>query len=229
MGRLRRGTRAAALGTVLLLAGSVQAGDVKGSVRASDEGKQKVVEAVRAPYWQEWNGFIDPKKLPFDYAREVSAVLIGPAATRDATSVSLRDGTLLPSTIVAQHGLPLRIRNDDDFGHELYAEGLKGFDPVETSPGTTRTVQLEQTGVFPLRDRLSPHVRGYLHVVAKLTQVVHPSADGTFVFREVPPGKYTLKIYRGPSEVSQTELEVTSTRELSLDPMALPESPKAGK
>jgi hypothetical protein len=230
MKRATSGTRTAALAVGLLLASHVSAGDVRGNVRANDEAKTKTIDAVRPPYWQEWNGFIDPKKPGVDYPREVSAVLIGSAENRDAATVVLRNGTLSPSTIVAQQGLPLRVRNEDDFGHELYVDGLKGFDAVETSPGQTRTVQLEQTGVFVLRDKLAPHVRGYLHVIAKLTQVVNPGSDGGFAFKEVPPGKYTLKIYRGPGEPTVSELEVLSTKDMQLDPVLLgPLAAKPGK
>jgi len=156
-------------------------------------------------------------------------VLIGAAATRDATTVVMRDGTITPSTIVVQHGTALRIRNEDDFGHELYVEGLKEFAAVPTSSGQTRTVQMDQTGVFVLRDKLAPHVRGQLHVIAKVTQVVNPSADGGFVFNDVPPGKYTLKVFRNANEIASKELEVTSTRELTVEPIALDTAAKAGK
>ncbi|HEY6878174.1 MAG TPA: cupredoxin domain-containing protein [Polyangiales bacterium] len=217
-----------ALTAGLLIAGDVRAGDVKGSVRATEEVKLKSVEGVRAPYWQEWNGFIDPKKGSFDYAREVSAVLIGPQPTKDAVTVVLKNGTLTPSTIVAQIGTTLRIRNEDDFGHELVVDALKGFDAVETSPGATRSILLEQTGAFVVRDRLAPYVHGHLHVIAKLTQVVNPSADGSFAFREVPAGNYTLKVFRGAKEVSTAEVEVGG-KETELDTIPLPPAAADGK
>lgn len=220
-------TRAAAVAVGLFLASQVSAGDVRGTVRTNEELKQKNIEAVRPPYWQEWNGFIDPKKQTVDFPREVSAALIGPVASKDGVTVSLRDGTLTPSTIVAQYGTTLRIRNDDDFAHELYVEGLKGFDAIQTSPGSTRSVQLEKTGVFALRDKLAPYVHGNLHVVAKLTQVVNPNSDGSFAFKEVPPGEYTVKVFRADKEVSSSEVEVTSSRELTLD--AIPVDAKPGK
>jgi len=205
----------------MLVTSAATAVDVRGSVRSSEEPKSKGIEAIRAPYWQEWNGFIEPKKSSVDYPREVSAVLIGAAEMRDATSIALRDGTLLPSTIVVQHGTTLRIRNEDDFGHELYVPGLKGFDAVETSPGSTRTIQMEQTGVFELRDRLSPHVHATLHVVAKVTQVVSPNADGGFVFKDVAPGSYVVKVFRGRSEITATELEVANSKDIVLTAIAL--------
>ena len=212
------------LASGLLIASAVRAGDVRGSVRSTEEVKAKNLDVVRAPYWQEWNGFIDPKKAAVDYPREVSAVLIGPIASKDAITVALRDGTLTPSTIVVPIGSTLRIRNDDDFAHELYVPGLKGFDAVETSPGATRTIQMEQTGTFALRDKLAPYVRGNMHVIAKLTQVANPSSSGDFSFKEIPPGNYTLKVFRADKEVSSEELEVTS-RELVLDAVSVDVKP----
>ena len=226
MTRVIQGVLVAGLATGLLIASQVSAGDVRGSVRSSDEIKAKSSDAVRAPYWQEWNGFIDPKKAAVDYPREVSAVLVGPVASKDAITIALHDGTLTPSTIVVQYGTTLRIRNDDDFSHELYVEGLKGFDAVETSAGATRTIQMEKTGVFVVRDKLAPYVRGNLHVLAKLTQVANPGAGGDFSFKEVPAGNYTLKVFRADKEVSSTEVEVTS-RELELE--AIPVDAKLGK
>src|ERR1700754_719533 len=72
------GWSAAALlgaGLCLARAGAV---DVKGTVRSDESAKQSSVQAVRPPYWQEWNGFIEPRKASVDYAREVSVVLVGP-------------------------------------------------------------------------------------------------------------------------------------------------------
>ena len=215
------GARMGAIAFCLLLAGDVRAVDVRGSVRSSEEPKAKAIEAVRPPYWQEWNGFIEPKKAGVDYAREVTAALFGPVETRDATTVALRDGTLSPSTIVVQHGTPLRIRNDDDFPHELYAEGLKNFDARSTGPGQTRSIPMDQTGVFVVRDMLSPHVKGLLHVVTKVSLIVNPGHDGAFVFREVPPGHYTLKFFRGERVLSGGDVEIASTRDVVLDPVAL--------
>ena len=216
------GASIAALATTILLATAASAVDVRGSVRANEEPKSKTSESIRPPYWHEWNGFIDPKKGGVDYAREVTAVLIGSAELRDATAIALRDGTLYPTTIVVQHGTTLRIRNEDDFGHELYVDGLKGFDAVETSPGSTRSLQMDPTGIFTVRDRLSPHVRGTLHVVQKLTQVTQPGTDGSFVFKEVPPGKYVVKFFRGAQEVTASEIEVPSgNKDVVLDPIAL--------
>lgn len=221
------GARMGAIASCLLLAGDVRAVDVRGSVRSSEEPKTKAIEAVRPPYWHEWNGFIEPKKSGVDYAREVTAALFGPVETRDATSIALKDGTLTPNTIVVQHGAQLRIRNEDDFPHELYVDGLKNFDARSTGPGQTRSIPMDQTGVFVVRDMLSPHIKGQLHVVAKVSVLVNPGPDGAFVFRDVPPGRYTLKFFRGERVLAGGDVEIASTRDVVLDPFAIDTLPAA--
>jgi len=204
-----------------LMSAHALAVDIRGSVKAGDS-KPKPTENVRPPYWHEWNGFIEPKKNSGnDFAREVAVVLIGDEAMEDAVSVAMQDGTLSPSTIVMQKGSSLRLRNDDDFTHQLYAQGLSQFDAVETSSGQARQLQVDQEGSFPVFDRLAPYVRGYLHVLPKISKVANPQSDGTFKFENVAPGNYTLKVFRGGSEVSSTTLEVADKRELVVDPISV--------
>jgi hypothetical protein len=209
----------AVCGAVLVSAHAL-AVDVRGSVRGG-ESKSKPAETVRGPYWREWNGFIEPKKGSADLAREVAVVLIGDESMKDAVTVALQDGTLSPSTIVMQKGSPLRVRNDDDFTHQLYADGLKQFDAVETSSGQARQLQVDQEGSFPVLDRLAPHVRGHLHVLPKISRVANPQSDGTYKFEDVNPGNYTLKVFRGGSEVSSTTLEIADKRDFVVDPISV--------
>jgi hypothetical protein len=201
--------------------------DVKGSVRSEQAPKPKAIQAVRPPYWDEWNGFIEPKKVSVDYAREVSVVLIGAEANRDAVTVTISNGALLPSTIIAQHGVPLRIRNLDDFTHKLGAAGLKGFESMETSSGQSRELAMLQTGDFVISDQLAPYLKGHLHVLPKLTAIAVPQSDGSFVFKDVHPGSYTLKVFRGAFEMSSSELEVKDTREVTVPPVSV--DAKTGK
>jgi hypothetical protein len=205
----------------LLLEPSAHATDIKGNVRGEKALKTKEGGAVRAPYWEEWNGFIEPKKPGVDFAREVSVVLIGAEANRDAITVLISNGALLPSTIVAQHGVPLRIRNMDDFTHKLSAAGLKGFEAMETSSGQSRELAMLQTGDFVISDQLAPYLKGHLHVLPKLTAVAQPQADGSFVFKDVHPGNYTLKVFRGAFEMSSSEIEVKDSRELTIPPISV--------
>lgn len=206
------------------MASGALAGDVRGSVRSEETPRAKPVEAARAPYFQEWNGFIEPKKATLDYAREVSVVLValeGTQGTRDAAVVTLQNGTLTPSTVVVQQGTALRIRNQDDFAHRLVCPKVKGFDAVITSAGQSRELPMLETGHFQVTDEFAPHVRGYLHVLAKVSAVTNPQADGGFTFKDVPSGKYALIVYRGEAEVSSSEIEVTGSHSVDVDPISV--------
>ena len=206
-----------ALVGALLLAGSAAAVEVKGNVSAKDEQANGQGAAVRPPYFQEWNGFIEPKKRGVDYAREVACVLIGNEGMRDATQVTLKNGALSPSTVVMQAGTSLRLRNDDDFVHKLWAEGLKAFDAIETTSGAGRQIEIDTTGSFPIADKLAAHIRGTLHVLAKVSYVTYPKADGSFSFADAAPGHYTLKVFRGDKEVSSSEVDLPDKSEFELD------------
>jgi hypothetical protein len=206
----------------LLVSTLASATDVRGSVKGGAASPQSSDSGVRGAYWREWNGFIEPKKPSVDYAREVAVVLIGAESMRDKTvTIALQDGALKPSTVVVQKGTALRIRNDDDFAHQLYAAGLSQFDAVETSAGQARQLQIDEEGSFPILDKLAPHVRGHLHVLPKLSRVASPQADGTYKFENVAPGNYTLKVFRGGVEVSSTAIEVPEKRELVVDPISV--------
>jgi len=209
------------MGLGLLVWAKANAVDVKGSVRSDETPKEGGIEAVRAPYWQEWNGFIEPRKASVDMTREVAVVLVGNVPMKDAVVVTLSNGTLTPSTIVAQHNAPLRIRNQDDFTHQLFCDKLKEFDAIETSSGQSRELTLLQTGDFTVGDRLAPYVQGFLHVLPKVSAIATPNADGTYVFKDINPGTYTLKVFRGAFEMSSSGLEVKDSREVVVDPIAV--------
>jgi hypothetical protein len=210
-----------ALVGALGIAASALAVEVKGSVRTSEEPKHDAIHATRAPYFQEWNGFIEPKKKSVDLAREVACVLVGAEGTKDATLVQLKDGTLTPATIVMQVGTTLRIRNEDDFTHQLFADGFKPFDPIETASGQSRQIQADAAGHFPVFDKLAPHIQGHLHILPVVSYVTYPNGEGAFSFNDVPAGHYTLKIFRGASEVSSTDIDLGDDKEFEIDPISV--------
>jgi hypothetical protein len=151
--------------------------------------------------------------------RELAVVLSGAGAAKtDQVEVAFVGGALLPSTIVLRAGTTLRIRNEDEIGHELLAQGLDGFSAEATSPGASRSVHLTRIGSWPLRDQLAIHANAYLHVLADLVASAKLESGGAFAFSDVAPGKYTLKVFRGSSEIMSKEVEVTD-KPLTLDPL----------
>lgn len=173
------------------------------------------------PYWEEWNGFLDPREGSPEPGRVLSVVLRGDGAAEDpGCEYALRGGAFAPTTMVGRQGANLRIENTDGCAHELYADGVEGFSPLQTAPGNARAVPLATTGHFVIQDRLYPHVVGHLHVVDDLVACADVDAKGRFRFPDVTEGAYTLEVYQGESRVLSEPLEA-SGRYHTTDPMTI--------
>jgi len=151
---------------------------------------------------------------------ELAVVLLGAAAPSGdgRVEVSISGGTLSPATLVVRTDTTVRIRNDDEIGHELQAVGLDGFSAEATSPGATRSVRLTKPGSWPLQDRLAVHARAYVHVLPNLSAIAKLEPNGSYVFSDVPPGKYTLKVFRAADELLSKDIDVAD-RPFTVDPL----------
>jgi hypothetical protein len=178
--------------------------------------------------WELENGFKEVRHDRVDARRELAVVLIGEGEPKglDRLEVTFSGGGLLPSTIVVRSGTTLLVRNDDEFAHELFADGLEGFAAEAISPRGRRSVAIKRPGSWPLHDKVIPHVTGQLHALPDLIAVGTVDAEGQYTFKDVPPGKYVLKVLHGDKELATQQVEVGS-RPLSVNPIALTQSPAA--
>lgn len=212
----------AAVSSVLCLVGSAAASDVTGKL-VLGAYKPPVVESDRpTSYWEAENGFKEVQKDRVDAPRELSVVLVGKGEVKlpDRLEVAFDGGSLLPSTLVVRVGTTVLFKNDDEVAHELFAPGFAPLAAEATSPRGRRSVQLNETGSWPLRDKLIPHLAGHLHVLSDLLAVAQVDASGGFSFGEIAPGTYTLKVFHGPKELVSQSVEVTG-KGLTVPPIAL--------
>jgi hypothetical protein len=206
---------------VALAGGTALAVDITGRLLVPTQlvAAPEATDGPAASYWEEANGFLEARDRRVDIRRELAVVLVGNLAdgSRPASEFRVAGGALMPSTMVAQQGTQLKIRNTDVCAHEIYADGLEGFTPLPMPPGEERSLALTGPGSYPLKDRVYAHVRGHLHVIADLVARAELDATGAFRFREVPPGNYTLKVFYGEREVGSRPVEVGDTRELVIE------------
>lgn len=199
---------------------------VLGSLRPGDADKPPRA----ACNWELENGVkeVSKERVPAD--RELAVVLIGASAPQstEAVEVAVSGGQLLPATLVLRTGSTLRIRNNDEIGHELLAQGLDGFSAEASSPGAVRAVHLTKLGHWPIVDHLASHARAHLHVLPDLVASAKVDASGSFVFTGVAQGKYTLKVFRGDSEILSKAVEVTSDKPLTIEPLTFASNSKGG-
>jgi hypothetical protein len=196
------------------------ASEVKGQLVIASLPPRAANVTPRAAFnWELENGVKEvlPARTP---PRELAIVLLCAAAPSgdNRIEVSITGGALLPQTLVVRTETTLRIRNDDEIGHELVAVGLDGFSAEATSPGATRSIHLTKAGSWPLQDKLATHATGQLHVLPNLSAVAKLEPNGNYTFPDVPAGKYTLKVFRGADELITKTIDVTD-RPLSVDPL----------
>jgi len=233
MGTNRLHKRCALVAAVLACAitATAAAVDVKGSLRVATDylepARAQEADAPRPYYWEEWNGFLDPRPRRVDMRREVTVALIGAAAPAETPPVTVRlwGGSLTPATIVVAPGTTVRIENRDDFAHELYAGELRrpldGFSNEITSATQARSIRLMRAGNAPIQDKLVPHLTGHVYVIPNLAAVAQPEDDGRFVLHAVAAGTYTLKVFHLGREISSQQVQAAETREMTIDPITL--------
>ncbi len=219
-----RSRRTLAVTLVLVLSAvcsSALAGDVRGTLTIpSDLASMTppIADAAlaRARYWEEWNGFLDPRPTRLDPSREIAVVLTGdgPVSEGEQPRLRMQNGSLSPATVVARIGTGFQIQNDDGCSYEIFAEGLEELSPVQTAPGMARPITVSTAGHWPLADRNYPHVHGYLHVIADLVARAQVEPNGSYVFHDVAPGSYTLHVFHGDHEAASTPVTVGDQHEL---------------
>lgn len=201
------------------------AAEIKGQLLL---GSYKPAPAAKAPRpafnWELENGVKEVARERIAAARELAVVLVGEGASKfpERIEIPFSGGEIMPSTLVVRVGTTVRIRNDDEIGHELYAENLDGFSSEATSPKAIRSVHLTKAGSFALRDKLTPHARAHLHVLPDLIALAKVEASGQFVFPDVRAGTYKLLVFHKAKIIADKDITV-SDKPLTVDPLTLAE------
>ena len=90
--------------------------------------------------------------------------LTGTAAfAADAAHTIVQSGrTFRPGDVTINRGESLTFTNNDEFIHQVYAEGQ--FDSEEKSPGENLTESFTQAGTFQVRCHIHPKMKLTVHV-----------------------------------------------------------------
>lgn len=165
-------------------------------------------------------GFCEPqgnevlKVLPplVDPRTEMVVALEGPGtpvASRVKAVMRMQDARFMPAVLPVRPGEVITFRNDDSTVHilEPATDGKakpKGALPTKRiQSGSEERHVFADVGTHQIRCSEVPHMRATI-LVTRALMVQVPDATGTFKFNDVPPGKYTLKVwYRGKWVIDQ--------------------------
>jgi len=135
-----------------------------------------------------------------------------PAAKTEArTGVIRQDGLeFRPRAVAVTVGSKVDFPNDDDLFHNVFSYAKNNRIELGSYPkGESKSVVFERKGIVELRCEVHKHMRAYVHVFD------HPyfavaAADGSYAIPNVPPGKYTLVVWKEFFDPVRQDVEVKS-------------------
>jgi len=178
--------------TVLLLAAAAAGGEIRGSVQiAAPDGGVEPVSAQ--PIVVYLTGFRQP-----------------PLA--DEPVISQKDKTFIPDLRVIVAGQSVQFTNDDPWVHNVFStSAARRFDLGQPGPHETRTVTFSNPGLVDVFCNI--HEQMYANVLVLPNRAfTRVAPDGTFVIKDVPPGRHPLHAWGRHIEPFEMEVVVTEGR-----------------
>lgn len=123
----------------------------------------------------------------------------------------------VPHVLPILVGTVVDFYNSDPFYHNVFSlSPLKKFDLGRYPKGERRSisfgllgsVRFDQPGVVPIFCEIHSHMNGFIVILTSPWYKV-PDASGHFALREVPPGKYRLRVWH--DQLGERTAEVTVT------------------
>jgi plastocyanin len=121
------------------------------------------------------------------------------------------DLRFVPRVVAVVPGTMVAFPNSDPILHNVFSPRGPGdgFNLGTYPPGETRARRFTEPGVHVILCHMHPDMVAYVAVVPTPYNAV-ADADGRFAIEAVPPGDYTLRVWRGRRPVYERELTVSA-------------------
>lgn len=162
-------------------------------------------------YWEVGNGAASIDPVVIDPTHELGILVrsaegkpLDPLTTAEP-EMSVRNLSFQPAVAFVPEGKSIVVRNLDLFDHDFTVESEKGgaeLPKEDLDGGRSFRVRFNTSGLYVVRCRNFPFLRGYVYVDKEPVRFVHAAADGSFSLGDVPPGKYTLAVFNASAAAS---------------------------
>lgn len=204
---------------ILALCASARAGDVVGTVRFTgtpappatfETNKDRGVCGAQ----------VEDESLLVSGGRVANVVVVvkgAPAPPPVTVTLDQQRCRYRPHVLVAPVGSTLSIQNGDDLLHSVHGwEGrMTRFDVVTPSRGDRIPTRLAKPGLIQVRCDVHSWMAAYVVVADAPALVTGP--DGSFAFRGVPPGTYTLTAWHERLGERKAQITVPAQGSVSVD------------
>ncbi|HEY0715656.1 MAG TPA: hypothetical protein VGF45_23440 [Polyangia bacterium] len=123
--------------------------------------------------------------------------------------VSQRDKIFIPRVVAVPVGSTVDFRNDDPYYHNVFSlSAPQKFDTGLYASGLSYTQTFDRPGPVELLCNIHSSMIGYV-VAVDTPYYTQPRGNGTFVIRQVPPGRYELSAWHEASiEILRQTIQV---------------------
>jgi len=147
---------------------------------------------------------VDPTQELGILVRSAEGKPLDPLSTAEP-ELAVRNLAFQPAVTFAPEGKSVIVRNLDLFDHDFVVESEKGGAELpreDLDGGRSFRVRFNASGLYVVRCRNFPFLRGYIYVDKEPVRFVQAAADGSFSLGDVPPGKYTLAVFNASAAAS---------------------------
>ena len=192
---------------LLLLWAAPEAGSVSGKIASTDGAAQKKLRQKIKYAGPGVSGPTKPDPSPAVVWLEGGAVV-----KMDPRSVEIRQEGIefRPRIVAVPVGSTVKFPNGDDVFHNVFSYSkAERFDLGKYPKGESKSVEFKTKGLIDVRCEVHDHMRSYIHVFDHPYYAV-AAEDGSYKISKVPPGKYTLVVWKEFFDPVRQEVDVTS-------------------
>jgi len=132
---------------------------------------------------------------------------VPPAAPIILDQVNL---TFVPHVVPVLIGTTIAFPNGDEIRHNVFSPGPPRFDLGTYPQNTTKYHVFDKAGVWTMLCNVHAEMSAYV-VVSETPYFARTDKDGKFVLKDVPPGKYTLRVWHEKARGASVPIEVAGT------------------
>ncbi len=145
---------------------------------------------------------------------EAPGLKLGPPPS-EPLKIDQKGFRFLPHVSVLQTGASVRFLNNDPEPHNVYSpEGRYNLGTWPT--GDTKDYTFKKAGIYTQLCNIHPDMLAYV-VVVDTPFFALTDAGGSFLIRNVPPGKYKLVVWHEKKDGLEQDVEVLPGKPLKLD------------
>lgn len=124
--------------------------------------------------------------------------------------------TFIPHVLPVLKGTAVDFLNSDSVGHNVYWPSIGGNKKFAHNLGTwpqgvKKSFTFEETGAVPLLCNVHPEMAAYI-IVTPTPYFAVSNAQGEYIIKDVPAGKYTLKIWSEQGKPVEQPVEVSGAQ-----------------